>query len=85
VPYNTCTFQRVINYHSREGHKNQYPDRFKGIGDFPGEVKLYLDPDVQPHIDASRKTPISLPEQIKDALDKMENFGVILRVEEPTD
>jgi hypothetical protein len=37
-----------------EEHTNQYHDRFEGIGDFPGEVKLYLDPGVQLHIDAPR-------------------------------
>ncbi|KAL5017321.1 hypothetical protein ScPMuIL_006910 [Solemya velum] len=86
-----CAIQHVrvpappVNITGNEDLKNRYPDRFEGIGCFPGEVKLHVDPDEQPHIDPPRKTPIALREQIKSELDRMQNMGVINRVEEPTE
>lgn len=86
-----CAIQHVrvpappVNITGNEDLKNRYPDRFEGIGCFPGEVKLHVDPDEQPHIDPPRKTPIALREQIKSELDRMQNMGVIKRVEEPTE
>ena len=40
--------------------KEQYPNQFDRIGKFRGEYEIVVDPDVQPHIDAPRKTPIAL-------------------------
>ena len=61
------------------------PEQFDRIGKMPGSVKLVVDPDVPPHIDAPRKTPIALREAIKEELDDMVENGVIRKVTEPTD
>jgi len=65
--------------------KQAYPDQFDRIGQLPGPVRLVTSPDVPPHVDAPRKTPIALKDAIKAELDKMESDGVIRRVTEPTD
>ena len=44
-----------------------------------------MDPDVPPHIDAPRKTPIALKDAIKEELDSMVEDCVIRKVTEPTD
>ena len=65
--------------------RRRYPSRFEGIGCFPGEVRLFIDPEVPPHIDPPRKTPIALRDKIKDELSRMEQIGVIRKVQEPTE
>ena len=62
-----------------------YPDRFEGIGRFPGEYHIVLDPTQPPVIHAPRKCPIKLKDDIKTELDEMERLGVIKKVTEPTD
>ena len=62
-----------------------YPKQFDQIGCFPGTVKLSINPEVTPRIDAPRKTPIFLKDEIKSELEDMESNGVIRRVTEPSD
>ena len=61
------------------------PEQFDRIGKIPGPIKLVVDPEVPPHIDAPRKTPIALKDAIKEELDDMVKSGVIRKVTEPTD
>ena len=62
-----------------------YPEQFDQIGCFPGKAKLSVNPEITHRIDACRKTPISLKDEIKSELDYMESNGVIRRITEPTD
>ena len=62
-----------------------YPKQFDRIGCFPGTVKLSVNPEVIPRIDAPRKTPIFIKDEVKSELDYMESNDVIRRVTEPTD
>ena len=64
---------------------NEFPDRFKGIGRFPGKYKIQLHHDAHPVIHAPRKCPIALCPKVKEHLNKMECLGVITCVDEPTD
>jgi len=73
----------VIN--SVEDLKVSFPGQFDKIGCMPGKVHLVVDPDVPPHIDPPRKTPIALKDTIKKELDVMEQQGVIRKVTEPTE
>ena len=73
----------VIN--SVEDLKMSFPDQFDRVGCLPGKVHLVVDPDVPPHIDPPRKTPIALKDTIKKELDAMEQQGVIRKVTEPTE
>ena len=63
----------------------EFPDRFTGIGKFPGEYKIQLHPDAHPVIHAPRKGPIALWPKVKEHLAKMEALGVITHVDQPTD
>ena len=63
----------------------EFPDRFTGIGKFPGEYKIQLHPDAHPVIHTPRKCPISLRPKVKEHLAKMEALGVITHVDQPTD
>ena len=62
-----------------------YPDRFKGIGNFRGELHITLQEDSQPVVQPPRKYPIQLLDEIKAELKKMEDLEIIAPVTEPTD
>ena len=63
----------------------EFPDRFTGIGKFPGEYKIQLSPDSHPVIHAPRKCLIALHPKVKEHLAKMEALGLITHVDQPTD
>ena len=50
-----------------------YPDQFNKIGSMLGAVKLSVNKNIHPHIDAPRKIPIALKDYIKQELDNMNN------------
>ena len=62
-----------------------YPDRFDTIGDFRGEAVLYLKDDAVPSIDAPRKCSVHIRAKLKTEIDKMEDQGVIRKVQHHTD
>ena len=63
----------------------EFPDRFTGIGKFPGEYKIRLCPDAHLVIHAPRKCPIAFHPKVKEHLEKMEALGVITHIDQPTD
>ena len=63
----------------------EFPDRFTGIGKFPGEYKIRLHPDTHPVIHTPRKCPIALHPKVKEHLAKIEALGVITHIDQPTD
>ncbi len=54
-----------------------YPDRFEGLGKFPGQYHLQVKPDVEPVIRPARKYPIHLKPEIQDEINKMVELDVI--------
>ena len=62
-----------------------YPDQFDKIGSMPGAVRLSVNKNIHPHIDAPRKTPIGLKDYIKQELDNMVQNKMIRMVTEHTD
>ena len=70
---------------STDALMREFPDRFTGIGKFPGEYKIQLHPDAHLVIHAPRKCPIALYPKVKEHLAKMEALGVITQVDQPTD
>ncbi|XP_005108371.1 uncharacterized protein K02A2.6-like [Aplysia californica] len=62
-----------------------HPEQFDRIGKMPGPVRLVVDPDVPPHIDAPRKTPIDLRDAIREELESMVASGVIRKITVPAD
>ena len=61
-----------------------FPDRFQGIGQFPGEYTIRLCDNAQPVIHAPQKYPISICPKVKTELDKMVKLGVMTPVYEST-
>ena len=62
-----------------------YPDRFKGIGHFPGTYHITLHSDAKPTIHASRKCLITIQPLVQEKLDEFLEQGIIAPVEEPMD
>ena len=62
---------------STDDLKRKFPDKFTGIGKFPGEYKIRLHPDAHLVIHAPRKCLIALCPKVKEHLAKMEALGVI--------
>ena len=48
-----------------------YPDQFEKIGSILGAVRLSVNKNIHPHIDAPRKTPIALKNYIKQKFENM--------------
>ena len=71
--------------HDRDSLKTQYPDRFTGIGKFPGKFHITLKEDAHPTVQPPRKYPIQLKDEMKAELDRMETLNVITKVTGPTD
>ena len=61
-----------------------YPDQFDKIGSMPGAVRLSVNKNIHPHIDAPRKNPIGLKDYIKQKLHNMVK-NKILRKETKAD
>lgn len=57
---------------SREKLETLYPDRFEGIGKFPGEFHITLKDGAQPVVHPPRKYPIHFKEESRGELEKME-------------
>ena len=62
-----------------------YPDRFEGIGKFPGTYHIYLKEDAIPFVHTPRKCPIAIQPLVDKKLDKLLEQEVIVPVTEPTD
>ena len=65
---------------SKEDLIAMYPNRFQGIGRFPGEYHIVIDPTQVPVVHATRKCPIKLRDDIKMELEEKESIGVIKKV-----
>ena len=63
---------------------DEYPEVFEGIGCLQEEHQISLNPSVKPVIHPQRRIPLSITDKLKQELDKMENLGVIEKVDEPT-
>ncbi len=70
------TKQSVLHDHS---------EVFQGIGLFPGECTIHLEPNSTPVIHPPRKIPVALHDRCKLELSRMEKIGVIAKVNEPTE
>ena len=64
---------------------SEYADIFEGIGEFPGEHNISLQPGAEPAIHASRTVAVSIRDKVKAELDRMESHGIVTKVTKPTD
>ena len=62
-----------------------YPEVFaKDLGNLPGTVHLRVDENAEPSVMALRQIPTALREKFKAELHRLENLGVLTKVDEPT-
>ena len=73
------------SFRSTDDLIKEFPDKFTGIGRFPGKYKIWLSHDVCPMIHAPRKCPIVLHLRVKKHLNKRECLGMITHVDKPMD
>ena len=81
----TGNMQKPTHINSIEDLKQEYPEQFDKLGNFPGEAKLHVKDDAEPFIDAPRKCPIHIKDELKHEIDNLVTQGVIRKVDEHTD
>ena len=64
---------------------DEYPECFEGLGCLEREHEIRIDPKVKPVINRARRIPLAMTDIVKAELDKMEQMGVIAKVDEPTE
>lgn len=62
----------------------RYASVFKGLGQFPGEHHIHVDPQVPPVVHGCRKIPFAVLDRLKETLDIQEQRGVCRKVTKPT-
>ncbi|XP_048252587.1 uncharacterized protein K02A2.6-like [Haliotis rufescens] len=75
----------ITDASSSEKILRMFPDIFQGLGCLEDKYSIQLDPEVKPVVHAPRKVPIALHEKVQVELQRMEDLGVIMKVEEPTE
>jgi len=64
---------------------DQYSDVFCGLGCYPGEYHIAVDPSVMPVVNPPRRVPLSVQPKLKQKLDSLVKTGVLMKRDEPTD
>ena len=65
---------------------DQHPELFQGLGTIEGEYNIVLKADAKPYALATpRRIPIPLKSSVEQELKRMQELGVIRKVEEPTE
>ena len=74
---------RIIK--SKEQIREQYPELFEGIGQFPGEpYHIHTNPSITPKQTPCRPIPVHLKQTFRQEIEKMLTSGVIKPVHEAT-
>ena len=81
----TERLQKNIRINNVQDMKERYPEQFDRLGNFAGEAKLTVKEEAEPFIDAPRKCPIHVKDELKLEIDKLVTQGVIRKVDEHTD
>uniref|UniRef100_A0A669BXN3 Gypsy retrotransposon integrase-like protein 1 n=1 Tax=Oreochromis niloticus TaxID=8128 RepID=A0A669BXN3_ORENI len=75
-----------ISLDSIDAVKQEFPKLFSGLGKMEGEYNIVLKPGAQPFsLSTPRRISLPLLPKVKEELNRMEQQGVISKVEEPTD
>ena len=77
--------ETLTDLSSRQDLIDAYPDRFEGIGRFPGTYHITLRENARPVVHPPRKCPIAMRPLVRAKLDEWEKEDIITPVEEPTD
>ena len=92
-PIKTCKEREKVKWdmknlkliNSKDDLIKAYPDRFEGIGKFPGTLHIYLKEDAIPLVHTPQKCLIAIRPPVDKKLDKLLEQEVIVPVTEPTD
>ena len=79
---NICSVQAGLN---AEKIARKYSELFEGYGKLEGKVHLDIDPTVTPVRLPLRRIPIHIRDKVKMELDKLEQNGIIAKVDEPVE
>lgn len=63
---------------------DEFADVFKGIGLFPGECTIHIDPNAVPVVHPPCRVPLALRDCLEEELQNMEKQQIIAKVTEPT-
>ncbi len=75
-----------ISLDSKETVKREFPKLFCGLGKMEGEYNIVLKPGAQPFsVSTPRRISLPLLPKVREELDRMEQQGVISKVEGPTE
>ena len=82
-----ASIQSHLSYNGIKAEaKANHPRLFKGLGKLEGEFKIKLKPDSTPFaLTTPRRVALPLVSKVKAELGRMENLGVISKVDIPTD
>ena len=66
--------------------QEKYPELFTGLGKLGDDYEIKLRTDARPHaLFTPRKVPLPLRNKVKAELEKMEQMGIISKIENPTE
>ena len=77
-----CSVDSCSQIQSKDDLIAQYPNSFDGIGKFPGQYHITLDPNVPPVVHSYRRVPVAMKPEIKMELDDMVANGIITKIKE---
>lgn len=81
---NACMALGLIN-HIDLISLDKYSNLFHGLGRLPGKYSICIDKNVQPVMCPTRKIPLGLKDKLSVELKRMEELGVVRKVNHPTD
>ena len=76
--------KEVVGGLTKEQILEDYSDVFTGLGQFPGEHHIEIDPTVRPVQHQPRRVPVALKAELKEKIDSMVKQKILRKVEEPT-
>ena len=83
--FTTVSPNNVNNVSIKDDLIKKYEDVFSNeLGTLPGQVHLQVDETAQPVITPPRRIPTALRDRVKGELNRLENLGVLSKVDEPT-
>ena len=75
----------TVNF-SKQDVISKFPMLFNGLGTIEGEYEIKLKPNATPYsLTTPRRIPLPLKSQVKEELCRMEQLGVIRRVDTSTE
>ena len=70
----------------RQHYTAKYPELFQGLGKIPGTHHIQLKDDAKPFaLSSPRRVALPLQPKVKAELQRMEQLGVVSKVDDPTD